>query len=343
VRYVIPKLKRWAGLYRNADVGALFRRRKHMGLQLTSLELHYQRLQVVKCCLLQSSKDANVRAIYEQCKERVVEYNNRWSGPKELANLEPIVEHNFRFAGQHGTAGLGSNKSNPYIANPTEKQRREKIAETLVAQHEEDHIRHASCLSFQGSWTHWEDCIPFDLSWDNLIHGPNPRVISFLMNAQINSVVTPVLLALWGKIPSAKCVLCDAEKCSLHHILVHCKYSLDQGRYNWRHDSVLLNIESALTDLISNFNQKTPVSVIDAAKKAYSSSFVRPCEKKKGPVKALNQGCLSSANDWKLLVDYANRQMIFPPVICATNQRPDIVIWSMSAHEVIMLELTVCA
>ena len=149
-RYVIPKLKRWAGLYRNADVGALFRRRKHMGLQLTSLELHYQRLQVVKCCLLQSSADANVRAIYEQCKARVIEYNNRWSGPKELANLEPIVEHDFRFAGQHGRAGLGSNKSNPYIANPTEKQRRERIAETLIAQHEEDHIRHASFTQVAG-------------------------------------------------------------------------------------------------------------------------------------------------------------------------------------------------
>src|SRR4051794_3948848 len=29
-------------------------------------------------------------------------------------------------------------------------------------------------------------------------------------------------------------------------------------------------------------------------------------------------------------------------MICATNQRPHIVIWSMSTHEVILLELTVC-
>jgi len=42
---VIPRFKRWAGLYRSADVGALFRRRDVLGLQMTSVELHYQRMQ----------------------------------------------------------------------------------------------------------------------------------------------------------------------------------------------------------------------------------------------------------------------------------------------------------
>lgn len=63
-KQVIPFLKRWAGLFRNSDLGALFRRREHLGLQLTSLELHYKRMQLVKCSLLQSSSDADIRAIY---------------------------------------------------------------------------------------------------------------------------------------------------------------------------------------------------------------------------------------------------------------------------------------
>src|SRR5690348_9965280 len=82
-------------------------------------------------------------------------HEKRWSGPKELASLQPIAEHNLRYAGQFGTAGLGSCKSDPYIANPTFKERRGKITETLIAQHEEDHIRHASCLVRQGVWTTW--------------------------------------------------------------------------------------------------------------------------------------------------------------------------------------------
>ena len=164
---VTSRLKIWAGLYRSSDLGALFRRREHLGLQITSLELHYKRMQVVKCCLLENSQDQDIRAIYELRKSRVVEYNNRWSGPKEVQMLEPIVEHNFRFAGQTGTAGLGACKSNPYVANPSKAQWREKMTETLVAHEEEERIRHASCLPLQGVWTHWENTLPLDRPWSS--------------------------------------------------------------------------------------------------------------------------------------------------------------------------------
>ena len=233
-KYVISRLKRWAGLYRNSDVGALFRRRDHLGLQLTSLELHYQRMQMTKCCLLENSQDEKVRELYDHYKTYSLQYVTKWSGPKELANLEPIAEHNLRYAGQTTTAGLGSQKSNPYIADPTKQERRKKITETLIAQHEEDHIRHASCLVRQGVWTHWENVLPFDLSWTNLIYGPGPRVIAFVLNAQLNSLRTPDMLHLWFGLPSAACALCDAQNCTLHHVLVKCDKSLKDGRYTWR-------------------------------------------------------------------------------------------------------------
>ena len=143
--YVISRLKRWAGLYRSDDVGALFRHRDDLGLQMTSLEMHYQRMQVTKCCLLENSQDAKVRAIYENFKRHKQMHEKRWSGPQELAKMTPVAAHNLRFAAQTGTAGLGSRKSDPYIANPTKQEMRNKITETLIAQHEEDHIRHASC------------------------------------------------------------------------------------------------------------------------------------------------------------------------------------------------------
>ena len=54
-------------------------------------------------------------------------------------------------------------------------------------------------------------------------------------------------------------------------------------------------------------------------------------------------GHLAYANDWKMLVDFEDRKMVFPPVICATNLRPDIVIWSKRSRVVILIELTCCA
>jgi hypothetical protein len=274
----------------------------------------------------------------------MLEYERKWSGPKEVANLEPIADHNLRFAGQTGTAGLGFSKSDPYIANPTKQQRRKKITETLLAQHEEDHIRHASCLVRQGVWTHWENVMPFDLSWPNLIYGPGPHVIAFVLNAQLNSLRTSDMLHLWFGLPSAACVLCDAQNCTLHHVLAKCHKSLIDGRYNWRHDSVLLNIDHALSDLITAANKRKITNATVETKKAFEACFVRQGEKRKGPApRPRNRGLLACANDWKLLIDYDHRQYVFPPTICATNERPDIVLWSSRARVVILLELTIPA
>ena len=49
---------------------------------------------------------------------------------------------------------------------------------------------------------------------------------------------------------------------------------------------------------------------------------------------------LSGSTDWKLLVDYSDRPVVLPPEILATNQRPDIVIWSVALKKVVMVELT---
>ena len=103
---VVPKLKKWAGLFRGSDLGALFRRREHLGLQLTSIVYHYEHMQLVKYCLLENSKDPSVRSICHLRKSRVMEYAKRWSGAKELARIEPIATHNLQFSGQTGRSGL---------------------------------------------------------------------------------------------------------------------------------------------------------------------------------------------------------------------------------------------
>ena len=253
---VIPRLKSWAGLFRSSDLGALFRRREHLGLQLTSITMCYKKLQLVKCCLLKDSSDLTIKEIYEIKNKRVISFSDRWSGPKALETLIPMAEHNLQFAGQVGTSGLGANKGGRYIGTPTLKDLREKVTEALVATNEEEHMRHAACLPLQGVWTTWIDSArPYDLSWENLITA-SPSLIKFVLNAQINSVRTPDMLKLWGYTQSATCPLCSAPQCTLHHILVNCVYALGQKRY----DSVLKNIEISLANLVAGFNSKKPES-----------------------------------------------------------------------------------
>ena len=267
-------------------------------------------MQLVKCCLLEHSKDETVRKIYEAKAARVMKFARRWSAPKELAHLEPIVEDNLRFAGQSGHSGLGSGN---YNAKPTTKELRSEVTSALAAQREGNFIKHASCLVRQGVWTHWDKVRPFDFSWTNLIYGPGPRVIAFVLNAQINSVRTPDMLKLWGYTQVATCALCNHIQCTLHHLLVNCEYALKQGRYTWRHDSVLFDIEIALSKLIQSFNNnKKPSCFAEVAKKDYKRSFLRAGESKKksAATERKSRSLLEHANDWKLQVDFEDRKLV---------------------------------
>ena len=59
------KLKKWAGIGRTVDNGLLFHSKQNFGLGLTSLSDHYQRMQLVKCELLQNSHDTTIQQLYK--------------------------------------------------------------------------------------------------------------------------------------------------------------------------------------------------------------------------------------------------------------------------------------
>src|SRR6476619_6373244 len=115
------------------------------------------------------------------------------------------------------------------------------------------------------------------------------------------------MLRLWGYTDSAACTLCGAVQCTLHHLLVNCKYALEQGRYTWRHDSVLKCMERALQELVTMFNGRAKPSVFaEVARKDFASSFVRAGQKNKVPRDKPQRGLLEYANDWVVQVDFKN-------------------------------------
>jgi len=218
------RLKAWSGLYRSADIGTLYRKREHLGLQLTNISSHYKHMQVTKSCLLSTSQDPRIQEIFLRKQTRVNTFSRIWSGPKTLTELKPVLEHSLRFAGQTDRTGLGSGN---YVAKPSLPEIRAKMAGVLGALEEEKRVNHSSRLAQQGVWTHWDD-VPFDFSAQfNL--WPGPKVIAFVLNSQINSVKTPDMMKLWGYIPSSQCPLCSHQKCTLHHVLVNCPFALKVG------------------------------------------------------------------------------------------------------------------
>ena len=161
------------------------------------------------------------------------------------------------------------------------------------------------------------------------------------MNASINYLKTPdVLRNIWGLKVSGACAICACQQATLFHILAGCSTALDQKRYWWSHDCVLLYIQSVLVSFLYDCNMKaSPARPRDVA--PLNISFLAegtpaPPPRRQRPT----IGLLHRANDWKLLVDFYHDQYVFPPEIHPTTLRPDIVIWSPSLNMVIFIELT---
>ena len=72
-----------------------------------------------------------------------------------------------------------------------------------------------------------------------------PLRISFLLRLVYNLLPSPANLHRWGLQEHPVCQLCDKTG-TMEHILSACTTALTQGRYRWRHDSVLQELADKL-------------------------------------------------------------------------------------------------
>ena len=73
--------------------------------------------------------------------------------------------------------------------------------------------------------------------------------MSFAARLSTNSLASPDNLRRWGKQKMGICPLCASPNATLAHITNMCTVALNQGRFTWRHNSVLLQIASTVKSL----------------------------------------------------------------------------------------------
>ena len=332
-------LKKWARLPRPANTSILYRSRKFKGMQLTAISLHYKKMQILKAHTVKYSKDLDLKTVYELQSSRDVKKLRVWTPAALLEKVVEIITFEKKFAGQTSKLGLGFVKKKQ-LKDPLAQQRKD-ITQRLRKLDEEERLLKVYDLAKQGKWTSWDEVMELDLSWKNLIYALPPKLISFALNASCLTLPTPDNLRLWGKSFDSRCSLCSIPKCTLFHILCNCPYSLHTKRYTWRHDSVLRTLEPFVRSQINKQNETK-----EQMNKSGFITFVRAGEKsnQKSVKKITRLECLlNGSSDWEILIDYDSNPSVFPTYICATDERPDIVIWSKSSKRVIMLELTVPA
>ena len=154
---------------------------------------------------------------------------------------------------------------------------------------------------------------------------------------------TPLNLRRWGhQSVDPSCQLCG-RPASLRHILNACPSALNQGRYTWRHDSVLRILKRHLLSFWqSPLTQSTikdranlstqpyirfvPAGSASSRSTRRSTHLYSNNHHKRHPLSS-SKDLLLNSNDWEFLFDLGDSQLVFPPEIAVTTQRPDIVIF----------------
>ena len=195
-------------------------------------------------------------------------------------------------------------ESNPsYITTirkelPGYKRRAKKAVQAKVLEASQEQARG---LELQGEFARLLEEQESNVDWQALIYSLPRGLLGFAARLTSNSLPSPDNLARWQKLVCPTCPLCGITPCTLFHLLNNCKTSLDQDRYDYRHDSIL----------------------------SYLYSIVR---------KAKEQGNLEIYCD---LAGSRVNGVTIPNDIIITDRKPDLVIINRSSKNVDLVELTI--
>ena len=258
--------------------------------------------------------------------------SGKWSVEKAVEVAEQKLQFK-EILGYHQSnrAGLGSIVS-PKPPPKGTHEHRKFIADVVNEEEEEVFSAKAVQLHLQGYWTTWCHFIKNDLSWKTLLSQPH-NITSFCIRATYDTLPSPSNLHRWSANDSANCFLCNKLVCTSAHILSACKTALDQGRYTYRHDSILSIIAESIKSFLLSYS---PVPSCSQIKKI---NFVKEGVTVPLPKKKTIEGLLYQADDWVMLVDLESR-LVVPSFLASTALRPDILIFSKSTRCVVLIKLT---
>ena len=88
------------------------------------------------------------------------------------------------------------------------------------------------------------------IAWQRVCESLPENIFVFIRKALIFSLCTNTNLVRWKKVISPSCNICNAVKQTQLHIFNNCSKAISDGRYKWRHDSILKTMCHYLSQLI---------------------------------------------------------------------------------------------
>ena len=119
------------------------------------------------------------------------------------------------------------------VLSAVRREHEERLQHHLISQGSFfSNIMKYSTLSFSSIWSSVQKKLP-------------KNIFNFTIRYMNNTLPTRKNLVKWGTAPTSECSYC-LEQESLLHVVAGCKSYLNEGRFTWRHDSVLNFIASII-------------------------------------------------------------------------------------------------
>ena len=115
---------------------------------------------------------------------------------------------------------------------------KDQIKSLLRVDKEEIWKNHVKTLTQQGNFLSLAAAEYEDAVWKSYMYDLKQGTMKFLMNAAIDTLPTAANLLKWKKTTSNKCKLCKSIQ-TTRHILNICKFSLENGKFLWRHNNIV--------------------------------------------------------------------------------------------------------
>ena len=340
-RKVSKYIRKWFGLHRSLSPIALYSKQSPCPLPISSLVGIEKTAKAGALLQLRDSADPLVSGTSPSLRA-----GRTWSIVDAVTDAESILYFRKLLGSPaKGRCGLGYIPRVPLAPKGT-KEHRKAVCDTLFEEHDKHLLdetiqKYANATAAKGSshsnelvtlqlhWSYWCDYIRNDLSW-KAIWAMGPDLMRFAVQSTFNTMSCPKNRVRWRESSDPSCDLCSHSPCTIPHILSDCRFSLESGRYTFRHDSVV----NVMVDAIKNFINKKKTSPPAPSK---GITFVKAGAKEVKRKKRPPTGILDEARDWVLHCDLGGVNPTVPPSIAVTESRPDIFIYSVSAKYAITI------
>ena len=143
-------LRKWAGLFKSADQGALYRPREKLGLGISSLTAYFEMMQIVKCHLLKYSKDPDIATLYHSRENHYKHHNTIWRATQLFSKVENMVDHDMKFPSVSPGDRRGLGHGIFVMPDDTNSQHRKLCVAAAKKLEVESHMAHATSLAMRG-------------------------------------------------------------------------------------------------------------------------------------------------------------------------------------------------